>query len=248
MQIDDFLELVRKRRSVRRFKPDPIPDEYIEKILEAGRWAMSGSNAQPWEFIVVKSREKREEIAKVLVTDPESVGEVEALEMTRVEAVRHQAGRTGGRSQFRGWPPDLLEAPVLIVVCGDRRTFQATVLVTHFLGGEGGHQACFYKNMANATQNMHLAAAALGLGSQWKSIGRLQQHALRVVLDLPPVLEIHTIVVVGYPAAEPPPSTRRELKEIVHCEKYDRSKYRSGEDIVKWLAALRRKMADESSR
>jgi nitroreductase len=243
VQIDDFLELVRRRRSVRRFKPDPIPDADIEKILEAGRWAMSGSNGQPWEFIVVKSREKREEIARVLVADPELVGEVESLESTRIEAVRHQAGRTGGSSQFRGWPPDLLEAPVMIVVCADRRTFQATVLATHFLGGEGGHQACFYKNMANATQNMHLAAAALGLGSQWKSIGRVQEYALRPVLNLPPVLEIHTIVIVGHPAAEPPPSTRRELKEIVHYEKYDRSKYRTGADIVKWLADLRQKMA-----
>ena len=91
-------------------------------------------------------------------------------------------------------------------------------------------------------------AAALGLGSQWKSIGRLNQHALRPVLDLPPVLEIHTMVVVGYPAAEPPASTRRELKEIVHYEKYDRSKYRSGEDVVNWLATQRRQMVSEASR
>ena len=47
MQIDEFLALVRNRWSVRRFKPEPVPDDYIEKILEAGRWAMSGANAQP---------------------------------------------------------------------------------------------------------------------------------------------------------------------------------------------------------
>jgi len=47
MQIDEFLELVKKRRSIRRFKPDPIPEECVMKILEAGRWAMSGANAQP---------------------------------------------------------------------------------------------------------------------------------------------------------------------------------------------------------
>jgi len=38
MQIDELLELMRRRRSIRRFKPDPVPDEYIDKILEAGRW------------------------------------------------------------------------------------------------------------------------------------------------------------------------------------------------------------------
>jgi nitroreductase len=53
MQIDDFIELVHKRRSIRRFKPGVIPREDIEKILEAGRWAMSGANGQPWEFVVL---------------------------------------------------------------------------------------------------------------------------------------------------------------------------------------------------
>ena len=47
MQIDEFLELVSKRRSVRKFKPDAIPPSDIEKMIEAARWAMSGANAQP---------------------------------------------------------------------------------------------------------------------------------------------------------------------------------------------------------
>src|SRR6267142_774067 len=51
---DTLLELVRNRISVRKLKPDPIPDEYVDKILEIGRWAMSGANGQPWEFVVVK--------------------------------------------------------------------------------------------------------------------------------------------------------------------------------------------------
>ena len=240
MQIDEFLELVKKRRSIRRFKPDPIPDEYVEKILEAGRWAMSGSNGQPWEFIVVKSQETKDKMARAL---KESNGERDAVEMTRVETVRHPAVLESPDKPF-----PFVEAPLVIVVCGDRRTFQATVLATHFLGGEGGHQACFYKNMANATQNMHLAAAALGLGSQWNSIGRLQEHALKAILDVPPVLEIHSLVVVGYPAQVPKRVYRRELKEIVHYEKYDRSKFRTGKDIVNWLAALRRRSAAETSR
>ncbi len=48
-----FIDLLTRRRSTRKFKPDPLPDGAIEKILEAGRWAMSGANGQPWEFIVV---------------------------------------------------------------------------------------------------------------------------------------------------------------------------------------------------
>src|SRR4030067_10892 len=57
-----LLELVKKRRSIRRFKPDPIPDEHIEKIIEVARWAPSGYNLQPWEFVVVKKPELKNKI------------------------------------------------------------------------------------------------------------------------------------------------------------------------------------------
>ena len=54
MDYDGFLELVTHRRSIRRFKPDPIPDDYVIKILDAAHYAMSGGNSQPWEFVVIK--------------------------------------------------------------------------------------------------------------------------------------------------------------------------------------------------
>jgi nitroreductase len=53
---DVLLDLVKSRASVRKLKPDPIPDDYVTQILEVGRWAMSGANGQPWDFIVVESR------------------------------------------------------------------------------------------------------------------------------------------------------------------------------------------------
>jgi nitroreductase len=64
MDYQSFLELVKKRRSIRRFKPDPIPDEYVDKIIEAGRWAPSGFNLQPWEFVVVKDKELKDKIVE----------------------------------------------------------------------------------------------------------------------------------------------------------------------------------------
>ena len=54
---DRFLALVKARHTCRGFKNDPVPEGAIEKILEAARWAMSGANSQPWEFIVVKNPE-----------------------------------------------------------------------------------------------------------------------------------------------------------------------------------------------
>ncbi len=66
MNYDAFLELVKKRRSIRRFKPDSVPDEYIEKIIEAARWAPSGANSQPWEFVVIKDQETKDKIVDLI--------------------------------------------------------------------------------------------------------------------------------------------------------------------------------------
>lgn len=237
MQIDEFLELVRRRRSIRQFKPDPVPDEHIEKILEAARWAMSGGNGQPWEFIVVKDQETRKKIVDAYL---DSIKEIHSVEQTRIEELKHPYifFRPSGLIDF---VPGFKDAPVLIVVCADRRTYQATVLGANFTAGEGEASATYLKNMANATQNLHLAVAALGLGSQWVSVDRPWEHSLKTILNVPAVLEIHTVVPVGYPAYKPQPPYRRELQEIVHYERYDGSKFRSGEDVVNFIRELRKK-------
>src|SRR6059036_2559464 len=66
---DTLLELVRNRVSVLKLKPDPIPDDYVTKILEIGRWAMSGANGQPWEFVVVKDPRIKAELFRVYVEE-----------------------------------------------------------------------------------------------------------------------------------------------------------------------------------
>ena len=101
--------------------------------------------------------------------------------------------------------------------------------------------AHFLKNMANATQILNLAAAALGIGAQWISINTTTENRLKVLVDVPEELTIPTIVPIGYPAYEPPPPYRRDLKEIIHLGKYDQSKYRSGDDIYDFLLTLRQK-------
>ena len=64
MDYDSFLELVKARRTIRRFKPDPIPDEYVDKIIEAARWAPSGFNMQPWEFVVIRDKKLKDTIVQ----------------------------------------------------------------------------------------------------------------------------------------------------------------------------------------
>ncbi len=70
------LEVIKGRRSVRSFKPDPIPEEHLKLILEAGLWAPSGGNAQPWEFVLVREKQV---IDKIRLFSPGLFGDPYAL-------------------------------------------------------------------------------------------------------------------------------------------------------------------------
>ena len=58
----EVLEAIKTRRSIRKYKPDPVPEQALEQILEAGRWAPSGGNRQPWEFIVLTDPEVKRQV------------------------------------------------------------------------------------------------------------------------------------------------------------------------------------------
>ncbi len=60
----DIFEAIKGRRSIRSFKPDPIPDEDLRKILEAATWAPSAGNLQPWVFVIVKDEERKRRLAR----------------------------------------------------------------------------------------------------------------------------------------------------------------------------------------
>lgn len=66
----ETLEVIRTRRSIRRYRPEPVPEEVLEKILEAGRWAPSASNAQPWKFIVISDPEVRRNVGRLFLFGP----------------------------------------------------------------------------------------------------------------------------------------------------------------------------------
>jgi len=228
MNIDQFLELARKRRSVRQFKPDPIPDESIGKILEAAHWAMSGANGQPWEFIVIKDKEI---MTKLYEAGSESEKQTAALETSRT----HEMQQPWYRNLPDSIPPSRFSpAPVIIAVLGDPRTAQASVL----------NRLCDRRwvvdeNIAAATQIIHLAVAACGLGSQWVTVDRYYEELIKPVLGVPPILRIFSLVPVGYPAMEPKKPYRRDLTEIVHYERYDMAKYRSHAAVQEFILNLR---------
>jgi nitroreductase len=226
MQIDGFLELARRRRSIRRFRPDPVSDDDVNKILEAARWAMSGANSQPWEFIVIKRKETISKMADIFL----HYAKMQTLvEMTRVPEYRHP---TGGKT-----PTDVLwrYAPLIIAVLGDMRVMQVSTISQRLYESH-----TFDQNLATAMFMIHLAAAALGLGAQWVSLDAPRQEALKQILEIPPEIRLFSLVPLGYPAHQPV-GHRRELGELIHHEKYDMSKLRSQEAIQEFVKYLRRR-------
>jgi len=242
---DVLYRIMTTRMSVRRIRPDPIPDEYVEKILEAGRWAMSGANGQPWEYLVLKDPEKKKELYDAFQDTNQEF--CFWMEQMRPFELRHPAfqvkgddlkdewqkirNSTGGQ-QRRPWH----EAPVVIVVLGDGRRQWATVNAAFTFGRHASH---FTDGLANTCTHMQLAIASLGLGSHWGTVH--VQEPLKRVLGVPDLIDVYLIISVGFADIERKPGVRRELSEIVHRERYDMSKYMSNEDIVDYLYKLRGK-------
>ena len=224
MDYNDFLELVKKRRSFRRFTSDPVPKEIVEKVLEAARNAPSAGNSQPWEFVVVRDVAKKKSITKSI---------------------------TSGYKELRQadpniyWPvavqPHLFTAPVLIIVCGDRR-LEATY-PAHLEG-----EILLRQSLAISIYTLQLAAASLGLATAWGTIQtELREIQIRKLLGIPDVYTVDHIVPLGYPDEEKEKSDkalrpvrerasfRRQLDQIVHYERYDMGKFRSDEKAKEFI-------------
>ncbi len=231
IEIDELLEFLKRRRSCRRFKPDPIPDEWVNKVIEAARWAPSGANAQPWEFIIVKDQKVKDAMADAYM---EIRPDHYYMEQTKSEEYRHNNLKhmPTGRPSFQ-------DAPAVVVVLGDRRAFQASVIAGTYIGSGGSTDSTYQKGMANAVFSMHLAAAALGIGAQWFSGIDDWAALLRPILGFPPAMHVHVIVPLGYPAEPPKGGYRRKFEDIVHHDHYDMSKYRSEAKMNDFIRELR---------
>ncbi len=228
MDYQGLLELVEKRRSTRRFRPDPVADEDVERIVEVARWSPSGANSQPWEMVVVRDAELRAGILDILRDHSEYTRRVE---LTREEAMRH-------RGISRPWSqPGWADAPVLIIVCGDPRTKEAYPLSAVLNHGDD----IFASSMGSALVYMHLAAVSLGLGSQWVSSASdvFAQCLIKELLDIPREMEVYDMMALGYPAREPGPRLVRSREELIHRDHFDRARYRSEEEIRSFILELR---------
>ena len=243
---DTLYKIMTRRLSARRLKPDPIPDDYIDKILEAGRWAMSGANSQPWEYIVVKDPARKQALYDAY--QQTNLDFCFWMEQMREYQLRHPAFQVQGDpkealarmkdqsalGRGQGWAI----APAVIAVLGDGRRQWGTVQGAMTFGRHASHLT---DGLANTCTHMHLAIASLGLGAQWVTIHI--QEPFKRILKVPDLLDLYLIISIGYPdVGRSKPGVRRELKEIVHYEEYNPELYMKNEEILDYLAKLRGKV------
>jgi nitroreductase len=233
---DTLLNLVKTRMSVRKFRPDPIPEETIDKILEVARWAMSGANSQPWEFVVVTDPAIKKQLRDAY--SEYNTDFIFWMEQQREHNLRHPSYQVKNDPheslRFNKAKANWHQAPALIVVLGDGRRQWGTVMGAHTFGRDQSHLT---DGLANACFLIHLAVAALGLTSEWVSIHIEEPH--KRILGVPDLLKLYLIIPIGYPDVPAREGVRRPLQDIVHRERYDMSKYMSNEDVVKYLYSLR---------
>jgi nitroreductase len=182
----DFFEVVKNRRSVRQYKPDPVSREDILRVLDAANWAPSAMNWQPWRFLVVSGERQ-----KALGESYRAV--VENYTRNWDEAAERKAAIS--RDAFIRYAANFGNAPVLLVL-----TVPASA--------EPNIAKANLESASAAMENLVLAATALGLGTCWMTGPLNDEGGLRRVLEIPDDQALVAVTPLGYPAALPRPLPR----------------------------------------
>jgi nitroreductase len=231
-----YMEVVRSRHTSRKFKDEVIPKEIFEKVIEAGRHACSGANAQPWEYIVVEDPKMKEQIGEYFVNE------------ARLRAKLKMGFPTPNYSGMK-------TAPGLIVALVDYRYVNAFPVLND--GSEldrmyqENAQRILLQSLSASVMSIHLAIASLGYSSWWvTAIGQEKaQKTLKPILGVPEVLHVIDIISFGHPEKEPYVRYKKPLEEIVHWGRYDQSRIKTDQDIQDWIETRRHKVMykDESN-
>ena len=191
----ELFEAINNRRSIRRYLDDPVNDETLNKILEAGRWAPSWANTQCWRFVVVRDPKIKARIGQSLFKM--QLGD-KLVDNPATKAIN--------------------DIPVIIVVCAQMNTSGCKPMATpdgEFVTDKGDW---FMFDTALAVQNMVLAAHGLGMGTV--IIGAFDAIMVEEILGIPEGYRVVTLFPVGVPAQEGKAPPRKELSEIVTYDKW----------------------------
>jgi nitroreductase len=212
MDTRNLLEVIRHRRSARLYKTGKVTDRQLETILEAARWAPSGANTQPWEFIVTRDRKKMKRVREIYAK--------EWNDRKREDPVHYK----GIKKDYVG------DVSVLVLACGDARTKQVYLTTRQ----PADREKLFQASVANAVEQMMLAAASMNLGTVWVSVREEVEPELRKLFQVPDELRLLWVVPIGHARSWPKAKRRRPITAFTHYEVYDRKKLRKDSEIQPW--------------
>jgi coenzyme F420-0:L-glutamate ligase / coenzyme F420-1:gamma-L-glutamate ligase len=205
---DELHAFLRTRRSIRRFKSDPVPAPVIEQILTTATYAPSAHNLQPWRFVVVARTlapgasagdgippsEAKQRLAQALTTSMRA----DMLSEGAPEADIEKRVATSLRR--------IEEAPVIILLCRD---------VTAVREHKREDEIMSIQSVANAATYLLLAAHAEGVGGNWLCWPLYAQEEARSALELPETWEPQAMVFVGYAAEEPKEKVLKSMGNLI---------------------------------
>ena len=202
--MDDLFEIMQTTRSMRRLKPDPVPDDLICKILEAGACAANGGNTQRWRFLIIKDPKIKQAVqAWYKRAFDEVVG-------PRYASSAPPPGVSPERYKRQHSAVEYLtehyhEAPVWIVACLE--------------DGENPDRTAG-SSIYPAVQNMLLATRALGLGTTLTTRHTGYGKEVDAIFGLPPGVHSYAILPIGWPMGRFGPLGRGPLKDVVFQDQW----------------------------
>jgi len=212
MNSKDLLDVVRSRRSVRVYRTGKVTDKQLEMILEAARWAPSGANTQPWEFVVTRDRAKMKRVRQIYDRE------------WKQRKLEDPVNYKGLKKDYVG------DVSVLVLVCADPRTMRVYLTTRQ----PGDREKLFQASVANAVEHMMLMAASMDLGTVWVSVREEVEAELRELFKVPQPLRLLWIMPIGHATSWPKAKPRRKISDFTHREVYDSAKLRRDSDIRAW--------------
>ncbi|HVB96100.1 MAG TPA: nitroreductase family protein [Chloroflexota bacterium] len=198
-----FARLVRERRSVRSYRPDPVPRDLIEQVVEAAGWAPSPHGRQPWRFVVLTQPSLKAQLAEAMGS--EWLRQL-SLDGDPPDVVAKRLARSHDRVR---------SAPVCIVVC----LFLDDLDVYPDVDRQAAEETMAVQSLGAAAQNLLLAAYDVGLDGGWLCAPLFCQETVRQALSLPPTLHPHALLTLGYAAQEPKRRPRLPVNTLIY--RYD---------------------------
>jgi nitroreductase len=204
-----IFEILYSTRAMRRLKSDPIPEDVLKKIVDAGIHAPSGGNLQDWAFMLVRAPE-----LKSFIRD-QYWGMWQKLQGSRPLPADLPSARRRLMGAASHLAEHMHEVPVILLACA-KKTYPPFANV----GQERASVATVHGSIYPAVQNIILACRALGVGTVLTTIHCCFEGELKQKLGIPEEMEISALLPLGYPHGKFGPTTRKPVEEVIHWDRW----------------------------